>query len=533
MSSRRLVSVKRTEDDIFEMIIVFMISTMMVILFMFQWRVAHAEVGTLTSPSIVQLANELNDATNQYRLLVLKEKELAERKNSSSVNENEGIFIPEVQQREIDAIRSAISKARDQLQKKRRSIQFMGASTMTEVETYRFKKLMLVPESDRLPDPTSAPQLSRRQVEEVARLDFPAGHIAVSKEGRIFLAPEYFDPKSFDHKNAIHVIELVKKPGAQGVDQNDFDFRPFPKAELQGKLQSVHAIRIDDNGWLWILDHGLIGAPLIGHPQIMAVEMATGKVVFHHEFSNKDAPFGSFLNDMFIVTDGPRSGDVIIGDTAPVFSAVPGFIRLRYIVEGIDGESYVATQRLLNGHFSVMPSPFIRHFYSDHKDGDREKIWMKEVGPVSIGYMRNGIDGLTLDRKNGVVYYGAANRGELFKIGLKKLLQGEDVEKHVERVAMSTIVDGFTSDFGGNIYITDEAHDAILRYNVERKSLVTMVKGPQFAWPVSLAMGPGGDVYFTCYQLPDLIYKNSKEIKAMGPYPIYRFKSDTLGPVGH
>lgn len=539
------------------------------------------------------------------------EEALAEIERTGSISDGSGISDPE---KERDYYGRNIRYIKQQLEKLKEDVRNeLGENTFPLMVDYHFRKMKRVLEGERVPNrlmkPSSNPMIPPQEmtplfrpdeVEVVAKLDYPAGHVAV-EEGdngrpRVFLnAGFYYPGELLGDKDPVQVVELITEGNDAGGTPVTKKI-PFPHPKYQKKFQSTHSVKVDSKKWLWILDYGRLRY-LGGVPKIMAYKLDAKEdeqEVLYYELPIEIAPQGSFLNDMVIIRN-ENGGTILIDDTSALANK-PALIVLQFD-QGQNGRYEIKnSRRLLVGHYSLSPYKGYMHYYRDHKDREQEKVWkagvyidtaiysmLKDMGLHKHARLLNaflgnietfkdlrntggsktsllakflglfksnnflplqiGVDGITLDRENDVVYYGPANRGELYRINLADLLN-ERLEKdgllatRVERFTEMTTTDGITIDNKRNVYVTDQEHDAIVKVDSHGR-IDPIVRGKEFAWPVSIAFGPQGYLYFTCYSLPDVTSRVPSVIRQLGHYYVYRINlrsklgNDIAGTVGH
>ena len=340
------------------------------------------------------------------------------------------------------------------------------------------------------PDRSGPPELGPGALELVADLDFPPGNVAVSAKGRLFASfhPEGHPPMA--------VFELKDgKPEA------------YPPGGLPGGLsyQTVLGLHVDARNRLWVLDYGRYG---FGTARLLAFDLATDALVHRHDFPRKIALLGSHLNDLAIAPDGRR---VYIAD-ASLFLQVPGIVDYDVTRQ--------ASRRLLQGHESVLPEPFVPVV---------QGVRMELYGLFAV---RPGVDSIALDDAGDWLYFAPITSRWLYRVHRKDLddasLARAPLESRVERYAEKTMSDGIAIDHEGTVYLTDLEHSAIVSLDSDRK-LHTLVKDERLRWPDGLAFGPDGWLYVTCSALHQVLTKSPAEIAAHAPYQIYRFKPHADG----
>ncbi len=339
----------------------------------------------------------------------------------------------------------------------------------------------------RLADRTKPPLQAASQAEVVAKFELPPMHVTISPEGRIFMDALARDPES-----SVKTIEL--KAGAMV---------PFPAPELQHKFTTIHGLSADRRGRLWILDPG--NYAFSHRPRIYGYDIDSGKEIEDYAFPAAVAPLGSMLND--VVMDEKR--DIVwISDTGSL-------IRDSALIEFNIPQR--RSRRALAGHPSVSPGTF-----DIVVEGQPFRVW-RVIRP------KYGVDGLAIDPSGTWLYYSPLNQGALYRIPLLRLadptLAERSLAEHSERVAETTMSDGMLFDRQGRLYLSDIEHSAVVRLTPDGR-LETILKDPRFRWPISFALAPGGQIYFTCGSIDRVQRATRSEQLAVGPYYLYRFQPD-------
>jgi sugar lactone lactonase YvrE len=348
------------------------------------------------------------------------------------------------------------------------------------------------------PDRTGTPLLrAAASLEHVANLPTPAGNIAVSAGGRVFVSlhPEA-RPKN-------KVVELV-----------DGQMRPFPNEAFQGgadprAFREVLSLRIDRQNRLWTLDTGQHGL----HPgRLLAFNLKSGDVVHEFEFPRDIAGLGSHLNDFQVSPDGKF---IYIAE-ASFFAKTPALI-----VYDVAGKT---ARRVLERHPSVT---------AEYYTPVVQKRRMVALGLVSI---RPGVDSIALDHAGEWLYFAPVTNLSMYRVRTADLRNGAlpagDLAGKVETFADKTMSDGITIDSAGTLYLTDPEHSAVVLLRQD-KSLQTLLKDDMLRWPDGFSWGPDGYLYFTCSALQQIIGRPPWTFDDHAPYQVYRFKPGGRGIPGH
>ena len=347
------------------------------------------------------------------------------------------------------------------------------------------------------PDRTGTPQLRFSATETVANLPSPAGNIAVSAGGRVFVS---LHPEA---RPKYKVVELV-----------DGQMKPFPNEAFQGgadprAFREVLSLRIDRQNRLWTLDTGQHGM----HPgRLLAFDLKSGEVVHEYPFPREIAGLGSHLNDFQVSPDGKF---IYIAE-ASFFAKTPALI-----VYDVAGKT---ARRVLERHPSVTAQ-----YYTPVV----QKRRMVAFGLVSI---RPGVDSIALDHAGEWLYFAPVTSLSMYRVRTADLrntgLPAGELAGKVETFADKTMSDGITIDSDGTLYLTDPEHSAIILLRQD-KTLQTLVKDDALRWPDGFSWGPDGYLYVTCSALHQIIGRPPWTFDDNAPYQVYRFKPGGKGVPGH
>jgi sugar lactone lactonase YvrE len=343
----------------------------------------------------------------------------------------------------------------------------------------------------RLDDRTTAPRLKSSVLEKVADLPYPPGNIAVSRDGRVFFT---YHPDG--------------QPPSQVMELKDGEAVPYPNPGFP-LYQTVLALRIDQQGRLWALDHAHFGR---GRPRIMAFDLSTNDLDHRYDFPRDIAPWLSMLNDFQVSPDGRH---LYIADASPI-RQTPALV----LYDTVEKQS----RRVLQGARSVRPVDFVIHAPG------------REMTLFGLITLRIGVDSIALDRAGEWLYYGPVNGDRLYRIATERLrdqsMSPGALNATVEDFAPKPISDGLSTDAAGNVYITDPEHNAIHVLQPDG-TLETLVQDARLRWPDGLSFGPDGWLYVTCSALHQVIMRPPSAVQEHAPYQIYRVPTGAQATPGH
>ncbi len=348
------------------------------------------------------------------------------------------------------------------------------------------------------PDRSGTPRLPEAVLEVVADLPAPAGNIAVSAGGRVFVS---LHPEAQPRNKIVEIVNGQARAWPSEAFQNGNGEPRY--------FRSVLSLRIDRQNRLWTLDNAHHG---IEPGRLLAFDLVSGKVVHEYVFPKEIAGLGSHLNDFQVSADGKF---IYIAE-ASFFAKTPALV-----VYDVGTQT---ARRLLEGHPSVTAED-----YTPVVQGRR----MVAFGLVSI---RPGVDSIALDSRGEWLYFAPVTNLHMYRARSSDLrderLSPAELAGRVEVFAAKTMSDGITMDTDDNIYISDPEHSAIVVLRSDR-TLETLVRGDRLRWPDGFSFGPDGWLYVTCSALHQIIGRPPWAFDDHAPYQIYRLKPGGQGAPGH
>jgi sugar lactone lactonase YvrE len=350
------------------------------------------------------------------------------------------------------------------------------------------------------------------KLEEVARFDgdMPTG-VTVSAKGRIFLTfPRWGD----DVKANVAELKDGKPVPYPNEQWNRLDAnRP---ADC---LLTVQSAVVGPADRLWLCDTGTIamGPTIPGGPKLIAIDLATDKVLKVIPIPRDVALPTTYLNDLrFDLTRG-QAGTAFVTDSSD--KGPNGFV----VVDLASGESW----RKLNNHPSTRAEPNFQPIVEG-----RPLLLRPPDGPPR--HWTVGADGLALSHDGKRLFYRPLCGRRLYSVSADALADrgrpDEEVAATVEDHGDTGFAsDGLEHDDKGRLYLTDYEGNAI-RVRQASGGYTTLVHDPHALWPDTLSISGDGYLYFTANQLhrqPQ--FHGGKDLREK-PYMLYRVKIDG-GPV--
>jgi sugar lactone lactonase YvrE len=326
----------------------------------------------------------------------------------------------------------------------------------------------LDPEKRNRAEARGAPLVHASVIETVLELEAPPGNVTVSADDRVFFT---FHPAA---SPVLHLAEALPKGG----------FAAFPDEKWQKPRQkepyfiSPLAVRADDKGRLWVLDHGNFGKQ---KPSLTAFDIGTREVLHRYEMGSKIAGWGSMVNDFWV--DAEREV-IYIADTSP-YRFNPALI----VYEVETGRA----RRLL------------------------------DLGlPLQIA-----VDSIALSTDGERLFFGALTGSSLYSIDTAALRQphlaadllAERVRTHVGKPSS----DGIVADSEDNLYVTAIEDDAIWGLKTGSEPQVLARSTELLSWPDGLHLTPDGhSLYVTASELQHVIGADLDLLQNQRPFRILK-----------
>jgi sugar lactone lactonase YvrE len=334
----------------------------------------------------------------------------------------------------------------------------------------------------------------------------PTG-VTVTETGRIFVNfPHWGDDVPFT-VGEIRDGKVVAYPDA-AINKED------PKDPAKG-LISVQSVVADGQGRVWLLDTAApnFAAPKAGGAKLMAVDLASNKVVKTLVFPANVILPSTYVNDMRFDFRSGMEGTVYVTDSSV---SGPGAIIVMDIASG------KATRRL-SGAKSTSVDPDFKPVV----EGQAALVSKGPDGkPKTMGVAS---DGIALSADGKTLYFSALSSRHLFAVPTEMLRDASVSEAQlnaaVKDLGEKGASDGLESDANGAVYAGDYEHNGI-RKRLADGSWQTIVHDPRVLWPDTLSVGPDGYLYFIANQLQRQAgFHDGKDLREK-PYSLLRVKID-------
>ncbi|KAI8817506.1 major royal jelly protein-domain-containing protein [Fimicolochytrium jonesii] len=350
----------------------------------------------------------------------------------------------------------------------------------------------------------------------------PTG-VTVSKSNRIFVNYPYW---SDDIKFTVAELDLKSQKEVpfppKGIDHSLVGPGAWNTTRQNETLVSVQSVVVDPLDRLWILD---TGRPTInktmqpasyGGPKLIAVALNNNTIVKTIFFPETVALPQSYLNDIRFDLRILTQGVAYITDSSD--KGANGIV----VVDLETGASW----RRLDRHPSTLPTPSFVPSVSGLP------IFLQPNASAPQGYMTDGSDGIALSSDGLRLFYTPLASRRIFSVSTRLLadpIAGDNdtastVIDHGEKGGTS---DGLEADDQGNIYITNQDQNAILRGRLVQSPLpkplpnaknntnattpavppppvlvlTPFIRDPRIQWADTLSVSANGRIYFTSNQL--------------------------------
>lgn len=326
------------------------------------------------------------------------------------------------------------------------------------------------------------PSTPEARLRAVALFPHQVTGVAVSRAGRIFVNfPRWTEDIE------VSVAEWLPEGRLQPYpDENWNAWRNARRDELAPARHfvCVQSLVVDAQDTLWVLDPAAPAQARVlrGGAKLVAIDLATDRVIRTLPFDETVAPLGSYLNDLRIssdlrfayLTDAGASGALVV-------------------VSLVDGAAW----RVLDGHPSTQAEKGVQVRI------DGQVLRRPDGRDVEVA-----ADGIALSPDDRWLYWQAAKGRTLYRLPAAVLQERhalpETVAHAVEAVATTGPADGLLFTRSGRLYVSAVEEHAVKV--LEGDQLRTLVQDRRLRWPDSLAEGPDGAVYVTDSRLPDMVW---------------------------
>lgn len=321
---------------------------------------------------------------------------------------------------------------------------------------------------------STRPDTGKPTLELVAQSPRQWTGVTVSKTGRIFVNfPRWGDDVPYTVAE-IRNGKPVPYPDA-AVNQAD-------AADPAKGFISVQSVVADGRGRVWILDTAApeFKAPVKGGAKLVAVDLATNKIVKTVVFPDNVVLPSTYVNDMRFDFRVGAEGVAYVTDSS---LSGPGAIIVLDLATG-------KAARRLNGHPSTSPEPG----FAPKVDGKALPATFKVAS-----------DGIALSPDGETLYFCALSSRHLYSVPTQLLRDpnvGEaELAQAVRDLGVKGASDGLEADASGAVYAGDYEHNAILKLERGGSTWRTIAQAPRLSWPDTLSVGPDGYLYVIANQL--------------------------------
>jgi sugar lactone lactonase YvrE len=358
----------------------------------------------------------------------------------------------------------------------------------------------------------------------------PTG-VTVSRTNRIFVNfPRWGDDVAFTVAELVHGktvaypnAEVNDWLGRKAGDPTQYNDR----AANETHLVSVQSVVVDPADRLWVLDTGspLLKNALPGGPKLVAIDLATNRIVKRILLPASIAGKTSYLNDVRfdLRTGTPAGADGIHGIAYITDSSEKGPTGF-VIVDLASGQAW----RKLDDTASVKPEPGFLMF------AEGRPLYKTEPGkPIKPGIFAN--DSLAISADGSHLFYCPVSSSKLYSVPTAALrdrkLSAEATAAQVTMVTGKESSDGLESDAAGNVYSTAPASGSILKISPNAAfasgvEVTTLAHDPWLLWPDTMSLSEDGYLYVTANQLFNQPTMHGGKDLRQKPYVLFRIKVD-------
>jgi sugar lactone lactonase YvrE len=344
---------------------------------------------------------------------------------------------------------------------------------------------MVYVESASFPDRSGMPLLASTALERVADLPDPPGNIAVFNDDTFFFT---------FHPEASPAINLARWHQGRVTAFPDIEWQPG--GDHKDALNEVLSVRLHGNE-LWVLDNGRHGFSSV---RLLAFNAESGEFLQQYRFPRRVFPLGSHANDFRISADGRY---FFITD-ASLFSRTPALV----VYDQQSGSS----RRILEGHRSVAAGAF------------QPVVQGRAMTLFGLFTINPGVDGIALDSQNQWLYFASVSADQMYRLAVADAvnpqLSAAELAGRTEALGEKTMTDGIAIDRQGNLYLSDLENSAIVRRTPDGE-LQTLLRSADLRWPDGFSLH-GDYLYVTCSALHQVLGRHQDDIRAAGPFQIYR-----------
>lgn len=337
----------------------------------------------------------------------------------------------------------------------------------------------------------------------------PTG-VTVSHDGRIFVNfPRWGDDVPYT-VGEIRDGKVVAYPDAI-INKAD-------TSKPGSSLLSVQSVVVDPANRLWILDTAApeFAAPIAGGAKLVAVDLATNKVVKTIVFPDGVILPSTYVNDVRFDLSAGKEGVAYITDSSVTG---PGGI---IVVDLATGEAW----RKLTGHPSTSPDPA----FIPVVEGERMAIRLKGKPPAPFAVAS---DGIAISADGKTLFYCPLSSRHMYSVPTALLLDREADDATLAAAVVDLgekgASDGMETDDKGRVYAGDYERNSI-RQRQPDGEWKTIAHDPRILWPDTLSVGTDGYLYFTANQLQRQPQFHEGRDLRQHPYSLFRVKIDA-GPV--